>query len=75
VNIRKSGIEFRSAEAIAPWTEMTVDLQAPHDTHKVHCSGVIVACQGNHDAGYVISMLFTHLSPHSQARLRNLAQV
>jgi hypothetical protein len=70
VRVRKTGIEFRSREAIQPWTEMTVSLQRPGETKKINCSGVIVACHGNRHEGYTISMLFTNLSRQSQARLQ-----
>ena len=50
VLIRKNGIEFRSASAFAPWTEMTVTLQSPEEDSKVHCTGVVVACTGNRHA-------------------------
>ena len=69
VRVRKTGIEFRSREAIQPWTEMTVSLQRHGDTRKIHCAGVIVACHGNRHEGYTISMLFTNLSRQTQARL------
>ena len=72
VRIRKNGIEFRHSGAIPVWTEMTVDLQTPLDTRKVHCTGVIVACEGNRHTGYNVSMVFTSLSPQSQARLNSL---
>lgn len=73
VHIRKNGVEFRSQTAIAPWTEMTVTLQSTRDTGKVHCNGVVVACNGNRHNGYIVSMLFTSLSKQSQARLNLLA--
>ena len=73
VRIHRNGIEFRSDAALAPWTEMTVTLQSPRDGAKVHCTGVIVACQGNRHDGYAISMVFTSLSKQSQARLESLA--
>jgi hypothetical protein len=69
VSIRKSGIEFRSARPIASWTEMTVSLQIPGETRKVNCTGVVVACSENEDDGYLISMLFTDLTPQSRNRL------
>jgi hypothetical protein len=74
VQIRKSGIEFRSNHSIAPWTEMTVSLQIPHEMRKMHCTGVVVACSGNRESGYKISMLFTNLSRQAQARLSSLAR-
>jgi len=73
VRIRKNGIEFRTKSPIQPWTEMTVHLQAPLETGKVHCTGVVVACDGNRHAGYLVSLLFTHLSKQSQARLDSIA--
>lgn len=72
--IHKSGIEFRTAHSIAPWTEMTVNLQSPRDGKKIHCTGVIVACNGTRHAGYVVSMLFTNLTRQSQEVLNSLAQ-
>jgi len=73
VSIRKNGIEFRSPTAIAPWTEMTVDLQSPRNPKKLHCTGVVVACDGDRHSGYLVSMLFTGLSRQTQAQLNLLA--
>lgn len=72
VRIRKSGIEFRSDHAIPAWTEMTLDLRRP-DAKNFHCTGVVVACDGNSRAGYLVSLLFTNLSRQSQALLSSLA--
>lgn len=74
VRIRKNGIEFRTAQSIVPWTEMTVNLQSPRDGKKIHCTGVIVACNGSRHAGYIVSMLFTNLTRQSQEVLNSLAQ-
>jgi hypothetical protein len=73
ISIRKSGIEFRSSNAIPVWTEMTVELQTPLEPRKLHCSGVVVACPGNRHAGYVVSLVFTHISRQTQERLNSLA--
>jgi hypothetical protein len=73
VRIRKNGIEFQAPDPIPPWTEMTLDLQPPRNGKKVHCTGVIVACNGNRSSGYVVSMLFTNLSRQSQALLSSIA--
>ena len=73
VNLSKNGVEFRSPTAIAPWTEMTVDLQSPRSNRKLHCTGVVVACNGSRHAGYHVSMLFTGLSRQTQAQLKLLA--
>ena len=72
VRIRKSGIEFKTAHPIPAWTEMSVDLQY-HDAKKVHCAGVVVACDGNRHSGYIVSLLFTKLSRQSQTLLSSLA--
>ena len=72
VRVRKSGIEFRTSNPIPAWTEMTLDLQRP-DAKKFHCTGVVVACDGNRQSGYSISLLFTNLSRQSQALLSSLA--
>jgi hypothetical protein len=73
VSLSKNGIEFRSPTAIASWTEMTVDLQSPRSATKLHCTGVVVACNGSRHAGYHVSMLFTGLSRQTQAQLNLLA--
>src|SRR5258708_4583804 len=73
VRIRKNGVEFRSVSAISAWTEMTVTLQSTRDAGRVHCTGVVVACNGNRHSGYTVSMVFTSLSKQSQARLNLLA--
>jgi hypothetical protein len=73
VRIRKNGVEFRCVSPIAPWTEMTVTLQSSRDTGRVHCTGVVVACNGNRHNGYTVSMVFTSLSKQSQERLNLLA--
>ncbi len=73
VRIRKNGIEFRSQTAFAPWTEMTVALEAPGSSTKLQCTGVVVACSGGRHEGYAVSMVFTSLSRQAQARLNSLA--
>jgi hypothetical protein len=72
VRVRKSGIEFKTANPIPAWTEMSVDLQY-HAAKKVHCNGVVVACEGNRHSGYLVSLLFIKLSRQSQALLTTLA--
>jgi hypothetical protein len=52
---------------------MTVTLLSPGDTAKVHCTGVVVACDGNRHTGYAVSMLFMNLSRQAQERLSFLA--
>ena len=73
VIIHKNGIEFRSATAFSPWAEMTLTLQSPRDPGKVHCNGVVIACTGNKHTGYHVSMVFTGLSKHAEARLSAMA--
>ena len=73
VRIRKNGIEFRSETAIQVWTEMTVAMQTPSDSRKVNFTGVVVACNGQRHAGFVVSLLFTSLSKQAQARLNSMA--
>lgn len=69
VHVRKNGIEFRNNDPIPAWTEMTVTLQGPNPARKVNFTGVVVACSADQHEGYLISMLFTHVSRLSQARL------
>jgi hypothetical protein len=71
--IHKSGIEFRSPTAFAPWTEMTLNLQSPRDNNTINCSGVVISCTGNKHAGYHVSMVFTSVSKQAQARLSTMA--
>jgi hypothetical protein len=73
VIIHKNGIEFRSGTAFVPWTEMTMTLQSSGDGAKVHCNGVVISCTGSKHAGYHVSMIFTGLSRHAQARLNQMA--
>ena len=70
VRVRRNGVEFRSVSPINVWTEMTVTLQSMRDSGRVHCTGVVVACNGNRHNGYTVSMVFTSLS---KARLNLLA--
>jgi hypothetical protein len=69
VHVGKNGIEFRNSDPIPAWTEMTVTLQGPNPARKVNFTGVVVACSGHRSEGYLIAMLFTHVSRLSQARL------
>src|SRR5580765_7989528 len=62
VILHKNGIEFRSSTAFAPWTEVTLTLQAPLGGSKVNCNGVVIACTGSRHSGYHVSMVFTGLS-------------
>jgi hypothetical protein len=73
VVLHKNGIEFRSTVPFASWTEMTMTLQSPLGGGPVHCTGVVISCTGNKHAGYHISMVFTSLSKHAQARLSSMA--
>ncbi len=52
---------------------MTVDLYTSFESKKIHCTGVIVACTGNRNMGYSVSMVFTNLSKAAQERLDLLA--
>jgi hypothetical protein len=73
VRVHKNGIEFRSPSSFAPWTEMTLELEAPSDTRRIQATGVVVACTGDRHSGYQVSLVFTHLSAQSKARLDILA--
>jgi hypothetical protein len=73
IRFRKNGIEFRTDKPIPTWTEMTVDLQSPVDAKKVHCTGVVVDCNGNRHSGYLVSMIFMNMSRQAQERFKQLA--
>ncbi len=72
IRVCKSGIEFHTAAPVSLWTEMVLDLQSPHEPRKIHCTGVVVCCHGDFHEGYTVSMLFTHISRHSQEALAEL---
>jgi hypothetical protein len=74
VILHKNGIEFRSATAFSPWTEMTLTLQSPGGSGRVNCNGVVISCTGNKHAGYHVSLVFTGLTKQAQARLSTMAQ-
>jgi hypothetical protein len=73
VIIHKNGIEFRSPAPFSEWAEMTLTLQSPGGSGRVHCTGVVIACTGNRHTGYHVSMVFTGLSKQAQARLTTMA--
>jgi hypothetical protein len=75
VRIRPNGVEFRSPGPFPLWAEMTVTLQAPGGQGRIHCTAVVVACDGNRHWGYAVSLLFLNLTRHSQERLRLMARV
>ena len=52
---------------------MTLTLQSPHGSRKLHCNGVVIACTGNKHTGYHVSMVFTGLSKHAEAQLTAMA--
>jgi hypothetical protein len=73
VRIRKNGIEFSSLKSFPVWKEMSLDLVSPSNNGKVHCTGVVVACDGNRHMGYTVSMVFLSLSQQAQECLDQLA--
>jgi len=52
---------------------MTMKLQSPRGSAKVHCNGVVISCTGNRHIGYHVSMVFTGLSKQAEARLSAMA--
>ena len=74
VRVRRNGIEFDSFTPITTWTEMVITLKLPLNGKRLHCSGVVVACEGNRHRGYQVSMLFTSVSSQTQAELDSLAR-
>lgn len=72
VKIRPNGVEFLSTKPLPVWTEMSIDIQSP-DAKKVRGTGVVVACQGNRQSGYVVSFIFMNLSRQAQERLSLMA--
>lgn len=72
IQIRKNGIEFRSASPFPIWSEMTVALQTPQQPREFNCTGVVVACTGSQHTGFLVSMVFTDLSRQAQTHLTSL---
>lgn len=62
IRVRKNGIEFRSDHPVKVWTEMTLDFFSPFHSDRLQCKGVVVACSGNRHEGYLVALLFTHIS-------------
>lgn len=73
VVIHRGGIEFRSPNQFATWTEMTLALRSG-DNGLVNCSGVVIGCTGNKHVGYRVSVVFTSLSKQAQAKLNQMVQ-
>lgn len=69
VRISKNGVEFLSDQSIPLWKELTITLSSPADHKRINCAGVVVGCSGNRHSGYVISIMFTHLSRQAEQRL------
>jgi hypothetical protein len=61
VQIHKNGIQFESGKPFAPWTEMTIRLQAHGQGKAAHFTGVVVDCAGSQRAGYQITMAFINM--------------
>lgn len=73
VTVRQNGIEFRSVSPITTWAEMSVDLESPWDGTQLSCRGVVVSCNGNRHAGYIVSLMFMNLTPQLQQQLNTIA--
>lgn len=73
VVIRRGGIEFRSPNSFAPWTEMTIAIRA-FDNQVVNCSGVIIGCTGSRHQGFHVSMVFTSITEKAQQQLTVISQ-
>ena len=71
--VRKNGIEFQTDKPLALWKELTLDLQTPIAAKKIHCTGIVVACDGSRHMGYTVSMVITNISRHSQEMLELLS--
>lgn len=69
VRLSKNGIEFLALQSIPLWTELTISLSAPSEAKRIRCTGVVVGCSGSRHAGYVVSIMFTHLSRQAEQLL------
>ncbi len=73
VRVHRNGLEFHTDKPMTVWKEIAIALESPLTIKKIQCTGVVVACAGNRHAGYNVSMLFTHISKHSQELLSFLS--
>lgn len=71
-HLHKNGMEFVSSKPFPLWHELTVDIQPPGSNKKLHFHGVVISCDGNKAAGYVISLVFTEMSRLCQERLNSM---
>lgn len=69
VRISKNGVEFLSEQSIPLWKELTITLSAGPERKRIRCAGVVVGCSGSRHSGYVISIMFTHLSRQAEEQL------
>lgn len=68
VRIGKNGIEFHSAKSIPLFKEMSMAIQTPGGAKSVRFDGVVVACEGSRNTGYIVSLFCPHLPPQMHAR-------
>lgn len=70
VRFHRHGIEFESYEWIEPLTEVSVALQPVRGGGWVRCRGVVVACNGNRQLGYLVVLLLLGLSRDVRRQLQ-----
>jgi hypothetical protein len=68
----KTGIEFRSATPLKPWTEMAVQLTTVADQKNLRATGVIVDCRGDRHKGYHVTMAFMETTQAAQQQINHL---
>ncbi len=73
VRMHKNGIEFKVLKPLPLWKEMTVGIQSQSDHKPTRFTGVVVACDGNRHAGYMVSMVILNMTRQAQERLNTLA--
>lgn len=74
VVVRKNGLEFLSSQPLPLWAEVTVDVRSGAADRPLAGTGVVVDCAGNHQSGYVISLLLLDLSAQGQQHLEQLVR-
>jgi hypothetical protein len=73
VRMHKNGIEFKVLKPLPLWKEMTVGIQSHSDHKPTQFTGVVVACDGNRHAGYMVSMVIINMTRQAQEHLNVLA--
>ena len=73
--VQSNGAEFLSPEALPVWSELTIELPSPVDQSPIHCSGIVVGCNGSKANRIVVSILFVGMDSKATAIIERLAGI